>query len=82
MAELSTLKKYKIIIEEFDKREDKCLTGYDEILINKLSLGPKQIDRLIKELSVEFDNIVEIGNTKKKTYKIKLLQAVKFYNIN
>ena len=37
MAELSTtLKKYKIIIEEFDKREDKCLTGYDEILINKL----------------------------------------------
>ena len=48
MAELSTtLKKYKIIIEEFDKREDKCLTGYDEILINKLSLGPKQIDRFI-----------------------------------
>lgn len=40
-------KKYKIIIEEFDKREDKCLTGYDEILINKLSLGPKQIDRFI-----------------------------------
>ncbi|MCT7464898.1 WYL domain-containing protein [Aliarcobacter cryaerophilus] len=70
MAELSTLKKYKIIIEEFDKREDKCLTGYDEILINKLSLGPKQIDRLIKELSIEFDNIVEIGNKKKKTYKL------------
>jgi hypothetical protein len=38
MSELSTLKKYKIIIEEFEKREDKCLTGYDEVLKNKLGL--------------------------------------------
>lgn len=68
--ELSTLKKYKIIIEEFEKRQNKCLTGYDEILINKLGLSPKQIDRLIKELSVEFDNIVQVENTKKKTYKL------------
>jgi hypothetical protein len=70
MSELSTLKKYKIIIEEFEKRQDKCLTGYDEILKNKLELGPKQIDRLIKELSSEFDNIVEVENTRKKTYKL------------
>lgn len=70
MAELSTLKKYKIIIEEFEKRQDKCLTGYDEILRNKLGLSPKQIDRLIKELSVEFDNIIEVENTRKKTYKL------------
>lgn len=68
--ELPTLKKYKIIIEEFEKRQDKCLTGYDEILRNKLGLSPKQIDRLIKELSFEFDNIVEVENTRKKTYKL------------
>lgn len=68
--ELSTLKKYKIIIEEFEKRQDKCLTGYDETLKIRLGLSPKQIDRLIKELSIEFDNIVEVENTRKKTYKL------------
>lgn len=68
--ELSTLKKYKIIIEEFEKRQDKCLTGYDETLKIRLGLSPKQIDRLIKELSFEFDNIVEVENTRKKTYKL------------
>jgi len=70
MAELSTLKKYKIIIEEFEKKDDKCLTGYDETLRNKLELSPKQIDRLIKELSIEFDNIIEVKNVRKKTYKL------------
>lgn len=34
MSELSTLKKYKIIIGEFNKRIDKYLTGYDKVLIN------------------------------------------------
>lgn len=70
MSELSTLKKYKIIIEEFEKAPDKCLTGYDTNLRNKLALSPKQIDRLIKELSVEFDNIIEVEKTRKKTYKL------------
>lgn len=70
MSELSTLKKYKIIIEEFEKAPDKCLTGYDANLRNKLALSPKQIDRLIKELSVEFDNIIEVEKTRKKTYKL------------
>lgn len=68
--ELSTLKKYKIIIEEFEKRKDKCLTGYDETLKIRLGLSPKQIDRLIKELSSEFDNIIEVENTRKKTYRL------------
>ncbi|WP_121628751.1 WYL domain-containing protein [Poseidonibacter antarcticus] len=70
MADISTLKKYKIILEEFEKREDKKLTGYDEVLSDILNLSPKQIDRLIKELSEEFDNIIEVNGTRRKTYQL------------
>ena len=70
MTEISTLKKYKIILEEFEKREEGILTGYDEVLKERLKLSPKQIDRLIKELSIEFNNIVELERTRKKTYKL------------
>jgi hypothetical protein len=70
MADISTIKKYKIILEEFEKRLDKTLTGYDEVLKEQLNLSPKQIDRLIEELSDEFDNIIRIEGTKKKTYKL------------
>ena len=70
MTEISTLKKYKIILEEFEKREEGILTGYDEVLKERLKLSTKQIDRLIKELSTEFDNIVELERTRKKTYKL------------
>jgi len=70
MSEISTLKKYKIILEEFENKQNKMLTAYDQVLIDKLDLSPKQIDRLIKELSFEFNNIIEIKGTKKKTYKL------------
>lgn len=70
MAETSTLKKYKIILEEFEKRDEGILTGYDEVLKERLELSSKQIDRLIKELSNEFDNIIELEKTRKKTYKL------------
>lgn len=70
MSDITTLKKYKVILEEFDRKQDKMLTAYDEILKERLSLSPKQIDRLIKELMDEFDNIIEIEGTRRKTYKL------------
>lgn len=70
MAEISTLRKYKIILEEFEKKEDSLLTGYDEVLKDRLNLSPKQIDRLIEELSLEFDNIIRVKGSRKKTYKL------------
>lgn len=70
MANISTIKKYKIILEEFSFKQDKKLTGYDEVLRDRLDLSPKQIDRLLQELSNEFDNIVLVGGTKMKTYHL------------
>ncbi len=70
MAEVSTLRKYKIILEEFEKRQDRTLNPYDENLINLLDLSSRQIGRLIKELSLEFNNIIKIEGKKQSTYKL------------
>jgi len=70
MGTSSTLQKYKIILEEFNAKQDKKLTGYDEILKDRLGLSPKQIDRLLRELSDEFDNIVILEGTKRRTYHL------------
>ena len=68
--DISTLKKYKIILEEFEQSQSKILTGYDEILKDRLALSPKQIDRLIKELSDEFSNIVLLEGQRRRTYQL------------
>ena len=70
MADLNTFQKYKAILKEFELRQDKTLTGYDEILKDKLALQPKQIDRLLYELSTVIDSIVLLEGQKKKTYKL------------
>jgi len=70
MADLNTFQKYKAILEEFELRQDKILTAYDDILQGKLDLKPKQIDRLLQELSTEFDSIVLVEGQKRKTYKL------------
>jgi hypothetical protein len=67
---ISTLKKYKIIIEEFENSQTKQLTAYDEVLRDRLELSPKQIDRLIRELMDEFDSIVLVDGNRKRTYQL------------
>jgi len=64
----SSLHKYKIILEELNKKRK--LTAYDEDLKEKLNLSPKQIGRILEELRNEFDNIQLEQNKKKKTYKL------------
>lgn len=73
----NTLQKYYFILKEFDKRQDKTLSGYDEVLRDELSLGPKQVTRLIRELSSEHESIVKVDGSKRESYKlIKPLDVV------
>ena len=65
--------KHKIILEEFDTALDKTLTAYDDVLIKRLNLKPKQITRLLEELVFKFPAIVELplkGRRRKAFKKI------------
>jgi len=66
----SSFKKYKIILEEFTKRQNNTLDAYDDILQEKLQKGTKQIQRILDELANEFDNIIVEKQNKKKVYHL------------
>jgi hypothetical protein len=70
VSDITTIRKYNIILEEFSLSQDKTLTAYDEVLSNRLSLGTKQILRLIRDLELEFDAIIKIDGNKRETYKL------------
>ena len=70
MADLTTIRKYNIILEEFNLSADKTLTAYSEVLADRLSLGSKQILRLLRDLEAEFDAIVKIDGQKRETFKL------------
>ena len=70
MADITTIRKYKIILEEFSLSQDKTLTAYDEALTSRLPQGTKQLGRLLADLESEFDAIVKIEGKKKDTYKL------------
>lgn len=70
MAELSTFEKYIFLLEELKNRADNTLDAYDEHLQKSLGLKPKQIDRLLTEISNRFGNIVKQKNGKKNVYKL------------
>jgi len=59
---------YKIIMKEFNKRPNKTVTPYD--LKEIVGKSPKQIERYIEDLQVEFCNIVNIKDGRKKAYKL------------
>jgi hypothetical protein len=70
VAEVSTIKKYNIILEEFNNSQDRILTAYDKVLIDRLNLQPKQIGRLLADLEMEYDAIVKLEGRKRATYKL------------
>lgn len=70
MSDMSTIQKYMFILEELNKRLDKTITAYDDVLIDKLQMSTKQLGRLLDKLENEFDNIILLDKTKKKTYKL------------
>ena len=70
MSDITTIRKYNNILEEFTLSQDKTLTAYDEALTSRLSQGTKQIGRLLADLELEFDAIVKLEGKKKLTYKL------------
>ena len=70
MGNISTIKKYKIILEEFEQSVNKKISAYDAILKERLKLSSRQIDRLLEELMNEFDSIVIEKENKKKIYHL------------
>ncbi len=70
MSDITTIRKYNIVLEEFSLAQDKTLTAYNEVLSSRLSLGSKQILRLLRDLELEFDAIVKVDGTKRETYKL------------
>ena len=59
---------YKIIMQEFEKKLDKTLTAYD--LKDILGKSPKQIEKYIKELKNEFNNIIDVKVGRRNGYKL------------
>ena len=68
MSDKTVLKKYLLLIEELHKRE--VLNAYDDALQTLVGVGQKQIDRMLTELTNDFDNIIQINNGKRKEYKL------------
>jgi hypothetical protein len=70
LSDITTIKKYNIILEEFTLSQDKTLTAYDEALTSRLPLGTKQLGRLLEDLELEFDAIIKLEGKKRATYKL------------
>jgi len=70
VQDITTIRKYNIILEEFNLSHDKTLTAYDEALTSRLPLGVKQIGRLLADLELEFDAIIKLEGKKRATYKL------------
>jgi len=68
MADLTTIQRYKFILEEFQKR--KVLDAYDKNILDELSIGIKQLGRILKDIYYAFDSIEEFKDGKKLVYKL------------
>jgi len=68
---LSKTEIFKIIVDEFNKREPKELDAYDATLKEKLGdKSPKTIQRYFEEFQLEYNSIVEVEKRRRKTYKL------------
>jgi len=70
LSDITTIRKYNIILEEFNLSQDKTLTAYNDALTSRLSLSSKQIGRLLADLELEFDAIIKLDGKKRTTYKL------------
>ena len=70
MADITTIRKYNIILEEFSLSPTKTLTAYDEALSSRLPQGTRQLKRLLEDLELEFDAIIKLEGTKRDTWKL------------
>ncbi len=70
MSKLSTFKKYLLILEEFQKRQNKTLNAYDKTLQELIGVDSRQLGRLLDEISDTLDNIVKQKEGKKSVYRL------------
>lgn len=70
MADITTIRKYNIILEEFSASPTKTLTAYDEALSSRLPQGTRQLKRLLADLESEFDSIIKLEGQKRDTWKL------------
>lgn len=68
---LSKEQKYKILVNEFKKRDNRTLDVYDKVLIEELNgVSPKTVQRLIEDFGAEYNSIIEVKGSKRKAYKL------------
>ncbi len=81
MSNITTIinEKHKIILEEFERANDKRLTAYSEALISRLNVDAKQRLRLLRELVLKFDSIVELPKKGLKRVTFKLIKPVDLF---
>jgi len=70
MGKLTKIERYNILIEEFQKREDRILNIYDETLRVKFGVKPPRIKDYFIEFMNEYNSIVEVEGRRQKTYKL------------
>jgi len=58
------------ILEEVHKRKDRTIDSYDDILSTNFGLSPKQIGRLLKEISDSIDTFMPVKIGKRTAYKL------------
>lgn len=68
MSNLSTFQKYHYILEALQAKRP--LSAYDEDLLERLDISPKQLGRLFDELCGVYDNIKKEKEGKKTIYKL------------
>ena len=77
---INTLNKYITLLKLLNKKE---LSAYDEEANEILRLSPKQIDRLLKDITYCFDSVIMQRKNKKNIYKlikpIDLLENINQY---
>ncbi len=67
---MTQFKKFITLMKFFHKNIGREITAYDSNLRDEMGLSPKQLNRLLKEFSEEFDNIVEGEKNRKNSYKL------------
>jgi len=68
---LSKQEKYNILIDEFQKRDERILDTYDEVLQYRLGTkSPKTVQRLIEDFMLQYQSIRECEGKRRKTYQL------------
>jgi predicted DNA-binding transcriptional regulator YafY len=72
------VEKFAIIMQEFHTRIGAYIDSYDEILLEKLKIQPRQLARDLESISKVYSNIVVTTKDKRKVYKlIKPVDVIK-----